>query len=328
MTLCKVDGITSGYSAPLWTSAQSVSDTETGGGEGTASMLLLFSGIAYAALSALLCATLLRPRVLGGFRRVWTKGWTALLLFLAAFALRLAVAALVPGYDVDIGCFRAWGNKMASSGPFNFYPAGDPFSFCDYPPVYMWVLWLLGLIGNLLGTGLTEFMVKLPPIFADMAMCTLLYRLGKKRLPDAAALAVALLYAFNPLTIAVGAAWGQADALMTLLLFLSVLYAVRHKWKAALPLYMASVLLKPQALMFGPLGLLALITDFLHARKDETNGKARQKDMGLGLLFTVITGLAIALPFSLHQQWDGLITLYGQTMGRYAYATVNSCNLY
>ena len=328
VTLCKVDGIPSGYSAPLWTSAQSVSDTETGGGEGTASMLLLFSGIAYAALFALLCATLLRPRVLGGFRRVWIKGWTALLLLLAAFALRLAVAALVPGYDVDIGCFRAWGNKMASSGPFNFYPAGDPFSFCDYPPGYMWVLWLLGLIGNLLGTGLTEFMVKLPPIFADMAMCALLYRLGKKRLPDAAALAVALLYAFNPLTVAVGAAWGQADALMTLLLFLSVLYAVRHKWKAALPLYMASVLCKPQALMFGPLGLLALILDFLNARKDETNGKARVKDMGLGLLFTAVTGLAIALPFSLHQQWDWLITLYAQTMGRYAYATVNSCNLY
>ena len=328
VTLCKVDGIPSGYSAALWTAAQSASGAETGGGEGTASLLLVLSGIAYAGLFALLCATLLRPRLLEGWRRVWTRGWTALLLLLIAFALRLAVAALVPGYDVDIGCFRAWSNKMASSGPFNFYPAGDPFSFCDYPPGYMWVLWLLGLIGNLLGTGLTEFLVKLPPIFADMAMCALLYRLSKKRLPDAAALAISLLYAFNPLTIAVGAAWGQADALMTLLLFLSVLYAVRRKWKIALPLYMASVLLKPQALMFGPLGLLALIMDFLNARKDEQSAKARVKDMSLGLLFTAVTGLVIALPFSLHQQWDWLITLYAQTMGRYAYATVNSCNLY
>ncbi|MBR4333194.1 MAG: hypothetical protein IKP72_10995, partial [Clostridia bacterium] len=151
VTVCKVDGVPSGHSAPLWAAAQSVPSAETEAGEGTASMLLVLSSIFYAGLFALLCATLLRPRLLQGWRRVWTKGWTAAALLLAAFALRMVIAALVPGYNVDIGCFRAWGGKMASSGPFDFYPAGDPFSFCDYPPGYMWVLWLLGLIGNLLG---------------------------------------------------------------------------------------------------------------------------------------------------------------------------------
>ncbi|MBR4539833.1 MAG: glycosyltransferase family 39 protein [Clostridia bacterium] len=328
VSLCKVDGIPDGYSAPLWSSARSASDAKTDASEGTASMLLVFSSIAYVGLFILLCCTILRPRLLQGWRRIWTKGWTAVMLLLAAFALRIAIAALVPGYDVDIGCFRAWGIKMAESGPAGFYPANDPFSFCDYPPGYMWVLWLLGLAGNLLGTGLTEFMVKLPPIFADMAMCAVIYRMGKKRLPDAAALALSLLYAFNPLIMVTGAAWGQADALMTLLLVLAVLYAVEHRWKAALPLYMASVLFKPQALMFGPLGLLALVIDFLRALKDEKEGKAKLKDMGLGLAFTVITALAVALPFSIHLKWNWLITLYSKTMGRYAYATVNSCNLY
>ena len=328
VTVCKVDGIPEGYTASLWCKAQSASDSETDSVEGTASMLLVFTSIAYLALFAVLCHFLLRPRLLQGWRRVWTKGWTAALLLLAAFALRMAVAALVPGYDVDIGCFRAWGIKMAESGPAKFYQPDNPFSFCDYPPGYMWVLGLLGLAGKLLGTGLTEFMVKVPPIAADMIICALLYREGKKRLPDAAALAIVLLYAFNPLTIATGAAWGQADALMTLLLMLAVMYVVRHKWKAALPLYLASVLCKPQALMFGPLGLLALVVDFLPALKDEKIKKERFKDIGLGLAFTVVTGLAIALPFSIHLKWDWLFTLYSQTMGHYAYATVNSCNLY
>ena len=328
VSLCKVNGIPEGYSASLWTSTRSVSSVEKESEKSPASMLLVLSSIAYLGLFILLCHTMLRPRLLQGWQRIWTKRWTAAVLLLAAFALRIAIAAAVPGYDVDIGCFRAWGNKMAESGPMNFYPPNDPFSFCDYPPGYLWVLWLLGLAGNLLDTGLTEFMVKLPPIFADMVMCATLYRLGKKRLPDAAALALALLYAFNPLILATGAAWGQADALMTLLLVLAVIYAVRHKWKAALPLYMASVLFKPQALMFGPLGLLALVIDFMGALKDQKEGKARLKDMGLGLAFTAVTGLAIALPFSIHLEWNWLITLYSKTMGRYAYATVNSCNLY
>ena len=327
VTLCKVEGIPNGYSAPLWCSANT-SNTETDTQAGTASALLLLSSIVYLGLFALLCHTLLRPRLLEGWQRIWTKGWTAALFLLAAFSLRLVIAALVPGYDVDIGCFRAWGNKMAESGPLGFYPPNDPFSFCDYPPGYMWVLWLLGLAGRVLGTGVTVFMVKLPSIAADMAICAILYREGKKHIPDAAALAVSLLYAFNPLILATGAAWGQADALMTLLLMLSVLYAVRHKWKAALPLYLASVLLKPQALMFGPMGLLALATDFLTVRKDETNKKERLRDMGLGFMFTAVTGLVIVVPFSIHLKWDWLFTLYSQTMGRYAYATVNSCNLY
>ena len=328
VSLCKVDGIPEGYSASLWCKTQTASTVEADAQGGTASALLVFSGIVYLALFMLLCCSLLRPRLLQGWRRIWTRSWTAAALLLAAFALRMAVAALVPGYDVDIGCFRAWGIKMAESGPAGFYPPEDPFSFCDYPPGYMWVLWLVGLAGKLLGTGLTEFMVKLPPVAADLVICAMLYREGKKHIPDAAALAVSLLYAFNPLTIAAGAAWGQADALMTLLLMLAVMYAVRHKWKAALPLYIASVLCKPQALMFGPLGLLALVMNFLAALKDEKNKKDKLRDMGLGLAFTAVTGLAIALPFSVHLKWDWLFTLYSKTMGRYAYATVNSCNLY
>ncbi len=134
VTLCKVDGIPEGYSAPLWCRTQTASGAEADAQGGTASALLMLSAIAYLGLFMVLCHSLLRPRLLQGLRRIWTGSWTAIALLLAAFALRMAVAALVPGYDVDIGCFRAWGIKMAESGPAGFYPPADPFSFCDYPP--------------------------------------------------------------------------------------------------------------------------------------------------------------------------------------------------
>ena len=329
VSLCKVDGIPEGYTSSLWTNvfASSSDDTETES-DGNDSMLLAGVSAAYFLFFAFMVHFLRRPKPLEKEKGFLSSPWLAVALFLGAFALRLGIAAWIPGYNVDIGCFRAWGNRMADGGPVDFYNPADPFSSCDYPPGYMLVLWVVGLFGKLLGTGTTEWMVKIPPIAADIALCAILYQYAKKYLSSPAALALSLLYAFNPLIIAVSAAWGQADALMTLLLFLAVIYAARGKWKAALPLYVASVLFKPQALMFGPLGLAAFVQDIFNARKGRNALNAKVRDILFGLLFMALTALAIALPFSIHLSWDWLFTLYSKTMGRYAYATVNSCNLY
>ena len=329
ISLFQVQSVPDGYSVPNWYKSSSSSKSEEEEG-GTASTLLVASSIAYLALFVGLCHFLRKPKPAGLEKEkgVLASGWFAAALLLCAFALRLVLAFLIYGYNVDIGCFRSWAQKMVSAGPAGFYPADDPFSFSDYPPGYMWLLWVLGWVGQLLGTGVTSFMVKLPPIAADMALCAVLYVYGKKYLSSPAALAVSLLYAFNPLILATGAAWGQADAVMTLLLFLTVIFAVRGCWKAALPLYIAAVLCKPQALMFGPLGLAAFVLDIVRSLKSKEKAAAKIKDMALGLLFMAIAALAIALPFSIHLSPDWLFTLYSKTMGRYAYATVNACNFY
>ena len=327
ISLCKVEGIAEGYTASLWQSVSYAQPKEEKT-EQNASFLLVLCSLAYLFFFVFLCRYLRRPKPLEKETGLFSGPWLAAAFFLAALILRLVIAAVIPGYDVDIGCFRAWAEKMASVGPAGFYPADDPFSFCDYPPGYMWILWLLGGLGRLLGTGVTEFMVKVPPAVADIALCAVLYVCAKKHLSAPAALALSLLFAFNPLSIAVGAAWGQADVLMTLLLLLAVLFAVRGVWRAALPLYIAAVLFKPQALMFGPLGLTAFCMDAVRAFKKDQKDAGKIRDMLLGLVFMAVTGLAIALPFSLRLSWDWLITLYSKTMGRYAYATVNACNIY
>ncbi|MDO5327177.1 MAG: glycosyltransferase family 39 protein, partial [Clostridia bacterium] len=330
LSLSRVDSVPDGYTALTWAPAfgGSGSEDETEGKESTASLPLILSSCAYVLLFGFLCRFLRRPRTVEEKKSPLRDLGMVSGVLLLALIVRLLIAAKVPGYNVDIGCFRAWANGMAASGPAGFYPPDDPFSYCDYPPGYLWILWALGGIGKLLGTGVTEFMIKLPPIAADIALCAVLYHFVKKELGFPAALALTILYAFSPLILATGAAWGQADALMTLLLLLVVIFAVKGCWKAALPCYMAAVLCKPQALMFGPLGLIAFILHLVEHWQEAEKRRAVLKDAGLGLVFTVITAFAIALPFSIHQKTDWLITLYGQTMGRYAYATVNSCNLY
>jgi dolichyl-phosphate-mannose-protein mannosyltransferase len=81
------------------------------------------------------------PQALG--RPAWDK---AILLLLALAAVtRMAMAALIPGYGVDIGCFTSWANEMYRVGPTQFYVSE---SFSDYPPGYMLVLWPLGFVGT------------------------------------------------------------------------------------------------------------------------------------------------------------------------------------
>ena len=244
----------------------------------------------------------------------------ALLLF--AFLSRLYLAQLVAGFPVDVGAFRAWANNMADVGPGQFYLQEG---HRDYPPGYMLVLWPIGLLGKLLGGGASAMMVKMPAILCDVAIIALLYHVAQKRTNKSGALLLSMLYAMNPLTYLAGAAWGQVDSLPSLLLLIAVLLIMDQRWRYALPVYVLAVLMKPQALMVGPLGLLALVMAFVW----ETKRDKLFKDtlIGVGLSFAVIA--LVAVPFFNEENGiSWLLGLYGNTMSYYHYATVNANNLY
>ena len=72
---------------------------------------LLAVALAYAGV-----CLLLRQAVLGSEKNA-RRGWGAAACMLAlALAARVAVALLIPGYAVDIGCFTYWGDFMAHTG--------------------------------------------------------------------------------------------------------------------------------------------------------------------------------------------------------------------
>ena len=322
ISLCRVDSVPAGFVENQWYSEPvQVQPAEEKAANNA--WILILGSVMYIALFLLLIRI---PHAQDSLRISEKKSLSTLItMLLCAFFLRIAAALLIPGYDVDIGCFTAWAKQMASLGPARFYQG---VGFCDYPPGYMWILWLLGLIGQITG-DVTEFMVKTPPILSDLLLCILLYTEGKKHLSDRNALALSCLYAFSPLALATGAAWGQTDSIMTLLLMLTVIMAIREKWIIALPVYVAAVLVKPQSLMFGPLGAAALILHILQSWKDQESRKQMLRDVGLGLLLAAAAGALIVVPFSVNQasaSW--LIELYTHTMGQYSYATVNACNIY
>lgn len=241
----------------------------------------------------------------------------------AAFLVRLIVAWNVEGYQVDVNCFTAWGNTMSRVGPAMFYQS----NWCDYTPGYIYVMGLNGLVARAMnGTLTAAFVHKLVPILCDLIAAVLMYRLATEHeYSRRQAGLLALVFAFNPAPVLNSAAWCQVDSVLCVGLMLVAYLAIHRKWTAVLPMFVLCILVKPQALMLGFLGLAAIILELISRPQD----RQLWCQMGLGLLLSVILALVIVLPFAPNQEsplW--LFEQYEQTLKSYPYATVNTANLF
>lgn len=244
-----------------------------------------------------------------------------------AALLRLVIALNIDGYQVDVNCFTAWGNTMSEVGPSMFYQS----TWCDYTPGYIYVLGLNGWAAKLLsGIVNASFVHKLIPMLCDLIGSLLIYRIAcengfSRRLGGI----FAILFAFNPAIILNSAAWCQIDSVLCLLLMMVAYCAIQRKWALVLPIYVVSILVKPQALMLGFLGLSAIIMELLHHPVKHRILHRCHKDMLIGLGLSVVAAWLIIVPFCPNQEsplW--LIEQYQETLSSYPHATVNTANLF
>ena len=244
------------------------------------------------------------------------------LSLLFSFALRLIISFFIGGYQVDVNCFTSWGHTLSSVGFNRFYTS---VSFCDYPPAYLPILGLNARITEVfsLSAGWTRVIFRFFPALCDLCACFILYQKYKKK-TDISSLSFAAVIAFmsfNPMLILNSAAWGQMDSVLCLFILLVAMFAVEGKWVAALPVYLLAVLTKPQALILGPLGLIAT---FMAWRREK---KAR-KGIYLGLSGCILLAAIILLLFTGEQNPNWIFKLYGNTLSSYPYVTVNTANLF
>ena len=213
------------------------------------------------------------------------------LLFAAAGAIRVYFAFRVRGYKNDIDCFLYWGNLFKEQG-FKFYANA---SFHDYPPLYMMLLGSIDALRETVGIGYASeahvALIKLIPILSDLVTAGFVYGLFRKNSRPFASILASALIALNPAYIADSAAWGQVDSLLALLLLLTVYFGWKGRWYLALPIYALAVLTKPQALMFGPIGLIAVVADVCR-----TPRRIPSALIGLGCSLALLA--VICLPFA------------------------------
>ena len=238
-------------------------------------------------------------------------------ILVAGLVLRAFIAGIympLSGLGNDLGAFNAWGQRMASLGPGEFY---EPGYFADYPPGYLYVLWFLGEVGAalipLVGQNATGGLVKIPGILADVGVAWLLFvicrRWGSQLIArahvtvsgEALGIAAATLYLFNPGVIFDSAIWGQIDSVGTLAL-LATLYALGRGWtEVAAVGAVVALLVKFQFGFLVPIVALVGLKRHLFGRSadPEHDGQRDPLRVLTSLAAGVITLTLLILPYGM-----------------------------
>ena len=232
-------------------------------------------------------------------------------IFAAGFLLRLFFAYIYRGHNTDINCFLSWADMLYNDGLPAFYSSE---SFTDYPPGYMYILWVAGFILNTfkISGKLAIIFIKLPAIAADMGISYILYSRLKEKNSF-----LSLLVLFNPAIIINSSLWGQVDSVFTFFLVLSFLSLTEKNTFSAFITFAAAVLIKPQACMYAPLYIY-----YIAASVYQNN--ASIKKISLYTFVSVFALVFLMLPFGI----KNVLSQYLKTLSSYSYASVNAFNLW
>lgn len=248
------------------------------------------------------------------------------IILLLAFVLRIVLSIIFYGHPTDLNCFMAWGNMVAQDGTYTFYTSG---AFTDYPPGYMYICgalsWLCSALGIGYGSNGMALVFKMPATIADLVSIWLIYRLARKNgVKETLSLALAGLFAFCPALMFVSGAWGQIDSLLALLMLLVMLLFQDGKRILAGALYGLAILVKPQALMLGPLLAVAFVAEIFIQKEGRLR---RALETAAAVIAALLALFLLSFPFQGTQPWYWLIRKYATTASSYHYMSIEAFNL-
>ncbi len=250
-----------------------------------------------------------------------TPGQMVGVLIFAGILTRLVIAAGIHGYQSDIDCFTGWSQIAYNGGLDHFYTSGY---FADYPPLYMYVLYFLGMLQSVFSISANVFLIKLPAIACDVVLALLIYGAAKKHLDLTQAVFVFACVILNAALIVNSAAWGQIDILYVFLALICLYLLMGEHYLPAVVVFVLALLLKVQAVLLGPVLLYVFARGII---KRESRKKAL-----VGLLAGCGLGAAVAilliLPFTGGRPLTWILDLYLNSIGGYSYAAINAFNLY
>ncbi|MBI2324591.1 MAG: phospholipid carrier-dependent glycosyltransferase [Chloroflexi bacterium] len=239
----------------------------------------------------------------------------ATLVLLGAVAIGVAVRLLVfggQGFPSDVGTFMAWAERLAAIGPLSFYEAGY---FSDYPPGFLYVLWL---VGALFDGEVLRLVVKALSIPADIALAYVLFRVVSPSAGPMAGAMTGALWMLQPGPIFAGPLWGQVDSWGTLPFLGALLAAGQRRWVLAGALAAVAAMVKPQ---FG----LAAIVVGAAAAVDLLRG-GRWRPLATFALSGLGAAVAIAVPFRLTP--GAFVDLVRSASETYPYTSLYAFNVW
>lgn len=183
-----------------------------------------------------------------------------IIVTLLLFVLLLVLSAPLPGYRGDMSCFLRWTNYIHINGLRQAYN-GDT----DYMPVYQYCLWVFGKLGGTAENIEKHFgYVRVFTLIAEFLGIYLIYKWANRSTNYRTALLFTMLniaYIFNTVF------WGQVDAILATLVFLSFYLLYNLKPVLSTIFMLIAINMKMQALAFVPLWGILLLYYIISSRR-------------------------------------------------------------
>lgn len=229
----------------------------------------------------------------------------------AVMSLALRIYFLLkPGYSFDIHCFLDWGGRIKEGGFWSLF-SGNYYqnNGIDYPPLIPLVCsWWFSLVKN--QTAL--YYKILPTIFELGLIAVNVFFIIKSHLKYKNLLLAVVV--IQPALALVTSAWGQVDAIMSLLIITGFLFWEKNFYLSSVFLFLA-FLAKPQAAIAIFIYFLCL---FFRPKKKEFFRQV--------ILFIILFAMAIAV-FRLFGN-SNFLDPYTKSVGRYTNISLNAFNLW
>ncbi len=221
----------------------------------------------------------------------------------------------MPGFKIDVGDWFAWSIRLNEVGLTNFY--SNKF-FSDYTPGYMYILYLLGFLKNLLRIDNNTFylLLKLPAILAELIISIIIYKEVKKKLSTSFAIIASSFILFNPALIFNSSIWGQIDSVLTMCILLAAYFLKKNLLVLSSLALGVAFLIKPQTIAIFPIFVLFLIRNF------------RVSNLAKLALPFLATIFILSLPFFQTKPLTGLIELVLKTADQYSYTSLFAYNFW
>lgn len=240
-----------------------------------------------------------------------------LLIPLSFVILIRFILTFAPSFMIDMQTWLSWSERLTKLQPWHFY---NPLIWTNYTPGYLFILWLLGLASNQLlnisfHSQTFEIMIKLLSNIFDVATTLLIFHIIKKHTSQRLALIGSLCYLFNPAVIFNSSVWGQIDGLLTFFLLLAFYLLQLKRIHFSLPVFIFSLLVKPQALVEFPLYILLTIREPI-------------KKIAWGIITSLSIWLFFSLLFFPTDIIFGLPKLILQMLKDYPYTSLYAFNIW
>lgn len=186
---------------------------------------------------------------------------TCFLMLILFGGVRLTLAIYTSGHPFDIHSIKTWFYVIQSRGLVAIYQFSDilpPYlgarPVYPYPPIIAYILLLLQSFPMDIIDGSLAFMVKLPPIVADLLLGLVVFTTVKNREGPMNALIALFLSLLNMINSSI---WGQNDSIVALFMVLSVWLVATKRLELGWFFAALAISTKQTALVFVP-GLFVL----------------------------------------------------------------------